>query len=450
MKMRKLLTIAFLMFAALINVHSQEIDNVWTLERCIEHANKNNLAIKISELKTEYAKKSYNQSYFNVLPDLGASIDHEFGSGRLLIIDSYEWENRKSQQGSVGIGSNLTLFNGLQNYNEIQESKFLFLKSKEDLEVLKNDITLSLAAYYLEVLFSEEMLEVAKSQYEVSSLQVERSKRLVEIGNSARSELYDIQAQAANDKLALTNAQTRLNLAVLDLTQILDLDSVGDFNVYRPELSVELINIPSSISDIYADARDERPEVKSAEYLVLAQKKKLAQAQGGRSPRVYLGGIYYSRYLKDAVHPLTGSAEYTYADQLKDNRYAQLSVGVDIPIFNKFQTQTNISHSRIILKEYDLMLEQSVQQLYKKIQQAYADALGAFENYNSAAEAVKSNEEAFNYAKERFEVGLVNSVDFNIAKNNLTKAKSDLVQAKYQYIFKVKMLEYYQGKPMQL
>jgi outer membrane protein len=448
--MRNLLTVVCLLSTVIMNIYSQEKDNVWTLERCIEHANENNLAIKISELQTEFAKKSYTQSYFNALPDLGASVDHNLSSGRSLNTETYEWENRKKQQGSMGVGSNLTLFDGLQNYNEIQESKFLFLKSQEDLEVLKNEITFSLAAYYLEVLFSEELLEVAKSQFELSLLQVERSRRLVEVGNSARSELYDLQAQTATDKLVLTNAQTKLNLAILDLTQILDMDSVGNFQVYRPELNVEQIEIPANISEIYSIAKEERPEVKSAEYQVLAQKKRLAQARGGRSPRVYLGGLYYSRYLKDAVHPLTGSSEYSYADQLKDNRYAQLSVGLDIPIFNKFQTQTNISHSRIILEEYDLMLEQSVQLLYKKIQQAYADAIGALDKYYSAMEAVKSNEEAFNYAKQRFDVGLVNSVDFNIAKNNLTKAKSDHVQAKYEYIFKVKILEFYQGKPIQL
>lgn len=448
--MKKSLIFAGILILSFFTGFAQNVENVWTLEKCIEHANKNNLSIKISELQADYARKTYQQSYFNLLPDLGASADHYLSSGRSLNLESYEWENRKKQQGSLGIGSDLTLFSGLQNYNSIQESKFLFLKSKEDLEVLKNDITLSLAAYYLEVLFNEELLEVARSQYEVSSMQVERSRRLVEVGNSARSELYDIQAQAATDKLALTNAQTNLKLAILDLTQILDLDSVGDFQIFKPEFVVEDIDIPASVTDIYTLAKENRPEVKSAEYQVLAQKKSLAQLRGEKSPKVYLGGIYYSRYLKDAVHPLSGSPEYSYADQLKDNRYGQLTVGVDIPIFNKFQTQTNISHSKILLEEYHLKLDQSIQILYKKIQQAYADAIGAFEKYHSASEAVKSNEEAFNYARQRFDVGLVNSVDFNIAKNNLTKAKSDLVQAKFEYIFKVKILEFYQGKPIKL
>jgi len=450
MKIRTIIISLFLLLFMQMAAFTQDSDNMWTLERCIEHANTNNLEIKISELETEFAKRTYMQSYFDVLPDLGAGIDHQLSSGRSLNLETYSWENREKQQGSLGVGSNLTLFDGLQNYNQIQANKFLFLKSKEDLEALKSDIMLRLSAYYLEILFNEELVEVARSQYEVSSLQVERSRKLVDVGNAARSALYDMEAQAATDKLELTNAETRLNYSILDLTQLLDLDSVGDFEIYHPELELESLSLPSNFAEIFNSAKEERPEVKSADYMVQAQRRMLAKNRGARSPRVYLGGLYYSRYLKDAVHPITGSTEYAYLDQLNDNRYAQLSVSMDIPIFNRMQTQTRISKSRIQLKEYNLMYDQTLQKLYKTIQQAYYDALGALENYRSASEAVKSNEEAFNYAKQRFEVGLISSVDFNIAKNNLTKAKADFIQAKYQYIFKIKILDHYQGKPIQL
>jgi outer membrane protein len=432
-----------------LTLPAQEAE-IWTLERCINYALENNLEIKRQELQTILTEKDYKQDKYNLMPSLGAGIEHQLSSGRSLNIETYEWENRKIQQGSAGVRSDLTLFGGLQNYNSIQQGKFLFLSSQADLETLINDKTLTLAAYYLDILFSEELLEVAQSQYETTLLQVERNKKMVEVGNAARAELLEIQAQAASEKLKVTEADNTLNLAILDLTQLLDLDSVGNFQIYKPDLDVELIESPLSVTEIYSTAVTNMPEIKSAEYSLLAQEKAVAIAKGSRWPELYLSGLYYSRYLKDATNPVSPEEAYALNNQLKDNQYAQLTIGLSIPIFSKLQTQTNISKSKVLLKDYNYMLDQQKQVLYKKIQQYHADAVAAHEKYVSALEAVLSNEEAFNYTQQKFEVGLVNSVDFNIAKNNLAKARSDLAQAKYEYIFKIKILDFYQGKPIQL
>lgn len=437
---------AFFIFS---NLSAQDED-VWTLERCINYALENNLEIKRQELQTVLTEKDFQQNKYNLLPSLGAGLEHQLSSGRSLNIETYEWENRSKQQGSAGVRSDLTLFNGLQNYNSIQKGKFMFLSSTADLETMKNEKTLTLAAYYLDILFSEELLEVAKSQYDVTLLQVERNKKMVEVGNAARSELLEIQAQAASEKLNVTEATNTLNIAILDLTQLLDLDSVGNFSIYKPDLDVELLKDPPAVSEIYESAVNSMPEIKSAEYMVRAQERSVAIARGGRWPQLYLSGLYYSRYLKDAPNPINPGEAYALNTQLKDNQYAQLTIGLDIPIFSKLQTQTNISKSKVQLKDYNYMLEQEKQVLYKKIQQYHADAVAAHEKYISALEAVNSNEEAFNYTQQKFEVGLVNSVDFNIAKNNLAKARSDLAQAKFEYIFKIKILDFYQGKPIQL
>ncbi len=197
------------------------------------------------------------------------------------------------------------------------------------------------------------------------------------------------------------------------------------------------------------------PEIKSGEYLVKAQEKRVAYNQGARVPEVYLRGLYYSRYLFDAQNPLdpdpiNPTLQYPIGDQIRDNRYAELTLGVSFPIFNRFNTQTNISKSKVALSDYNLALEQEKQVLYKNIQQAHANALSSLEKYNSAKEAVRFNQEAFNYTTQKFEVGLVNSVDFSVAKNNLSKAESDLAQAKYEYIFRMKILDFYQGKDIHL
>jgi outer membrane protein len=451
MKERSLLLLTGL-WLAIAGTFAQEAIP-WTLEKCIDYAHENNIAIKRKELSSRLYEKDYDQSKYDLFPSLGVGIEHQLSSGRSLNLEKYEWENRSKQQGSAGLRSDVTLFKGFYNMNNIKASKFAFLSSQQDLETMKNEITLELAGYYLNILFAEELLEVAKSQYEVTMLQVEKSRRLVEVGNSARSELLEIQAQAASEKLNIITAENQLRLSVLDLIQLLDLDSVGDFKIFKPDLSVELAGDLSTVNYIYEAALSNMPEIQGARYVVKAREHMLARSKGNRSPELYLSGLYYSRYLNGAVNPLdpnplAPTLDYPLADQLKDNRYAQATLGLSIPVFSRFQTQTNISKAKIELADSEYALEQQMQALYKKIQQAHADALGALEKYNSAVEAIHSNEEAFNYTQQKYDVGLVNSVDFNIAKNNLTKARSELVQAKYEYIFKIKILDFYQGKPI--
>jgi outer membrane protein len=444
-------TIITILLAAinLISVSAQEKD-FWSLEKCIGYAIDNNIQVKRKELQTELTEKDYTQSFFNFTPTLNAGLEHSWSTGRALNIELYRWENLQQTYGSMGVRSEVTLFNGLRNLNTVAQRKYSFLSSKEDLEKTKNDITLLIMNYYLQILFDEELLEVSKSQYDVTLLQVEKTKRLVEVGNVAMGQLYEIQAQAATEKLDYTVKKNTLQLSVLDLVQILDLDSVGNFAIIHPEnLSVENTLLPSGYNDVLAYALYNMPEIKSSEYMVKSSEKNLAIQRGERSPEVYLSGVYYSRYQNGTLN-MIDSTNYLLSDQLKDNQYSQITLGVSIPVFNRYQTQTAISKAKIALADSKFQLEQHKQILYKRIQQAHTDAVGAFEKYQSALEAVKFNEESFNYTRQKYEVGLVNAVDFSVAKNDYSKAKSDLAQAKYEYIFKVKILDFYTGKKIQL
>ncbi len=448
----RLVTSGLFIFAFVAGAFAQQ--QTWTLQDCISYAHENNLTIKREELNTQLAVEDYEQSRFDLLPNLNFGANHDISSGRSLNLETYEYENRKIQQGSVGLRSRVTVFSGLENLNNIQKQKFLFMKSEEDLKKVKNDISLSIATNYLQILFDEEILEVAKSQYEVTRLQVERTERLVEVGNVAKGELLEIKAQAATEKLNVTNAENNLHLSVLDLTQLLDLDSIGNFTIYRPEdLSVESLGLPAPVDKVFETSLMVMPEIQGSGYFVQSAEKDLAIARSQRWPELYLDGLYYSRYVNGLMNPLDTIPpfdDYLLTDQIVDNQYRQLTVGIAIPLFNRFNTQTQISKSKINLEDAELQRELARQSLYKTIQQSHADALAALEKYNSAFEAVSSNEEAFNYTQQKFEVGLVNSVDFNIAKNNLTRARSDLVQAKFEYIFKMKILDFYQGKPISL
>ena len=407
----------------------------------------NNIQIKRQELQGLIAGKNYNQSKFELLPDMNVGFEHIYSSGRSLNTEIYEWENRKQQQGSLGMRSQMTIFNGLQNINSIKQQKYNLKSAIEDLEKAKNDISVYITTAYLQILFDQELLNVAKDQYEITTVQVDKTETLVKIGNVSKGTLLEIKAQAAGEKLIIIQRNNQLRISKLTLVQLLDLEKPEEFSIATPEdLSIE--NQPTVIltDSVFEYAVINMPEVKSAEYMLQSQRKALAISRGRRSPELYLSGLYYSRYMQDATNPLDPGIKYSMDNQLKDNQYKQLTVGLSIPIFNKLRVQRDISIAKVNMLDAQYNLRQSKQTLYKNIQQAYSDAISALEKYYSSSDAVKSMEEAFEYTSEKFDVGFSSSIDYNIAKQNLSKAQSDLLQAKYEYLLRLKILDFYNGE----
>jgi outer membrane protein len=418
----------------------------WTLEDCIKYAQEKNITVKRKELSTKTSKNDLLQSKLNVLPSVNAGGSHNISSGRYLNTDTYTWENIDlSQDGYVYASSDVTIFNGLQNYNYIQKSKFDLLQSLSELEKAKNDIGINVATAYLQVLYTEELVVVAQSQFELSKLQVERSRKLMEVGNSSRGSLLEIQAQAAREQVSLTNAENNRNIAYLNLTQMLELDSIGDFKIQKPDtLVIEGIAPLQSVRDIYNQALLSMPEIKGAEYLLSSSEKQLAISKGKLSPSLTLSGSISSNYYENRTD------KYSYIQQIKENPSKELSLNLSIPIFNKYSTRTQISNSKILVYDAEYNLAGTKKDLYKSIQQAHADAVNAFQNYLSRKESVLSSEEAFKYMQQKYDVGLSSAVDYNTAKTDLLKAKSDLVQSKYEYVFKTKILDFYRGAPLKI
>jgi len=447
--MRKSVTTLLFVFLLLgsINLNAQK---QWSLQECINYALQNNIQIKRQELQTQIAKNNYRQSKFERLPDLGAQWSHQYNSGRSLNMEQYTWENRNLQQGSLGISSNVTIFEGMQITNSIQYYRLNLEKSLADLEKAKSDISLNIALAYLDILFNDDLLQVAKSQLEISNQQVEKNLKLMEVGSIAKGNLLETQAQAAREQVNVTTVQNSLNLSYLNLTQLLDLDSIGDFRILKPDsLAVEEKAVLESVNDIYAASITKRPEIKSSELNLVVQQKNLAISKGRLYPTLSLNGSYYSRYNETAQDLLSSNPDnYPYSSQIKDNQYKQLSLNLSVPIFNKLSTRKNINNSKISVKDAEYTLSQTQQALYKEIQQAHADALAAYDKYMSSNKAVSFSEEAFKYAQQKLDVGMISIVDYNLSKNNLTKAKSDLIQAKYEYIFKIKVLDFYKGLPI--
>jgi outer membrane protein len=444
--------ILFLCFLATLGLAPVKAQKVWSLEECISYALENNLQIKRQEGNVEYNKNNMNQSYYNMLPNANGQINQGWNSGQTFDYFSSQYTNQNYWSSNWGLNSNLLLFNGFQTWNSIARSKYNFLKSQSDLDKSKNDISTQLALGYLQVLFTKELLDVAKSKLEVTSLQSERTRKMLEVGNVAQGEYLQIKAQESNDKTALINAQNNLEIAYLTLTQMLDLDSVQGFEIVVPEnIEVELLSPVASVQDIFAVALTTMPQIKSAQYALKSAEKELNMAWGQLSPTINLnGGLYsfYSQIAPDPVNP-EGPAP-NFNEQFKTNFNKQVGLGVQIPLFNRLQVKTNISNSKLQVYDFKFQLDQAKLALYKEVQQAQADATAAQEKYYSSVDAVKYNEEAFKYTSQKLEVGLVNSVDYNVAQNNLISAKSSMLQAKYEYIFKLKILDLYMGKPIVL
>ncbi len=429
--------------------------NIWTLEDCILYAFENNLQIKQQVLNTEYNENMLSQSRVSLAPDLNAGASHALSWGRALDQTTYEFtEEEQIMSSNMNITSSVTLFNGLQQYNTIKQNEFNLLASFQDLEKLKNDISLLIASAYLQILFNKELLGVAENQLETTRQHVERTRKLVEAGSLAKGSLLEIQAQEASEELNVINAQNQLDISFLTLTQILDLDSVGDFTIEIPEFEdIATQEILLTVNSVYNDALSILPQIKSAEYQLESSLKGLDIARGNRAPTLNLNGSFGTGYsdIRERFNPATLEMEpYPFSDQIQDNRSTTMSLGLRVPIFNGWMANTNISNAKLQVLNSRLALETEKNNLYKDIQQSYADAVAARKKYLATEEALVSMEESFMYTEQKFEVGLVNTVDYNTEKNRLTTTQSDLLQAKYDYIFRMKILDFYRGIPLSL
>jgi outer membrane protein len=417
----------------------------WTLTDCIDYAHANNLQIKRQQLQAEISKNNFFQSKLNILPSVNAGFDRNYNFGSSLIRDTIY--DSKVMQDNMWASANVDLFTGLQNYNRIKMNEFSMLAKLQDVEKEKIEITLNIATAYLDILFKKELLQVTTSQMDIAMQQVERTKKLVDAGSVAKGDLLEIQAQLASEKYNVTNAKNNLKLSYLNLTQILDLDSVAGFEIdFQDTISINLLSEILPEMDVYYTALGYLPHIKSAELQLKSYEKAMAIQKGKLSPTIYASTSIGSTYIfNNEAYEVP-----SYSKQIDLNMNKSVGIGISIPIFNKWQVMNGISNSKIQVSDAELQLSQLKQQLYKEIQQAHNDAVSARDKYNSAVEAVSSYNESFKYTEQKYNVGIVNSVEYNIAKNNFIKAQSDLLQAKYQYIFSVKILDFYKGVPISL
>src|SRR3989339_782587 len=259
----------------------------WTLERCIEYALKNNIQIKQQELNSEYAKNNLRQSKLNILPTVNGSAAQNYSWGRSVDRFTNTFSEDRTMSVNFGLSSSITVFNGFQNYNTVRQKNFDMMAGLQNLEKAKNDISLSISSSYLQILFNLEFLEIAKSQLDITKLQVERTKKLVDAGSVANGNLLQVEAQAAQEDLQVVNAENNLTLSYLTLIQLLDIDSVEFFQIDKPDFENFDMSAALLTADlVYLEAEKNLPQVRASEYSLRSAESGLALARGNMSPRL--------------------------------------------------------------------------------------------------------------------------------------------------------------------
>lgn len=433
-----------------------EAQQVWTLEDCLRHAQEHNLSIKQAELNATLSKDALTQSKLSLLPSLNGTASNSYNFGRNIDPYTNTFTVDRVRTNNFGLSSGMTLFNGFQNINNIRKSNYDYLASQYDAEKVANDVSVNLVTAYLQLMYNKELVAVQTDKQLLSQLQVDRIAKMVEVGRLPKGNLLETESQMAQEELQLINAQNQVDIAVLNIKQLLDLSATTPFDIVSPSVVVEANKLVVGLEEVYAAAYTNLPDIKSASTKVSSAERSLAMAQGGRAPRLSLSGSVGTGY-SDAREQIAGIdtlngdiiyTEYPFDDQLDDNLSQSLSFSLSLPIFNAWQANNSVSRAKIGLLQSKYNLQEAENRLRKQIEQAYADALAAHKKYLASTKSVEALSESFRYIEEKYEVELVSTYEYNDAKNNLFQAEADLLQAKYDFIFKRKMMDFYMGNEL--
>ncbi|NOR28546.1 MAG: TolC family protein [Lutibacter sp.] len=438
----KIVTILALIFFISINAQ----DKKWTLQECVNHALDNNITIKQNRLNVEISQENVISTKGNFLPNLNASTSGNLNFGSGFDPVSQDRVSTSTFGGSFGINSGITVFNGYRNLNTYKQAQLGVEGSELDLEKIQDDISLFVVNTYLNVLFAKENLSVAKVQFEISKKQIENATAKFDAGVKPKGDLLNAQSTAATDEQSVISFENTLNLALLDLAQLLQVNPIG--------FDVEVINVESpSVSllyknpnEVYQKALTNRPEIKKAQLDIESADLSVEIAKASFLPSVSLGanvGTGYGFNLKNNSH-------IPYFTQLDDNLGYGVSFSVNIPIFNRNQTKSNVNRQKINYEISKFGLENEKLQLQQTIQKAYYDAKAAAKTFEAAEKSLIAQNEAFKNAQESYNLGAMTQFDFDQVRNRFVNAEGAIIRAKYDYVFKTKVLKFYFGEPITL
>ena len=439
--MRRIILTAALVAAFAAGAQAQE--RVWTLPQCIDHALENNLSVKRSGLNVEQREIDLNTAENNRLPSVSGSAGQNFSFGRGLTADN-TYANTNTTNTSFSVGAQVPVFNGFQIKHNIELSKLNLAAATADLEKAKDDIRVAVAQAYVQILYNMEILDVARSQVEIDSLQVVRLTEMASNGMVASADVSAQEATLAQSRVSATQAENNVALAILDLTQLLELPSPEGFRIARPSvegLETVMLMDPEAI---YAEAVQFKPAVKAEEIRLDQALKSIDLAKDSFLPSLSLSGGLGTNYYTSSGFPSAG-----FSSQLKNNFSQYIGLNLSVPIFSHFSNRNQVRNARLQYSSQEIVLDNSRKSLYKEIQQAYYNAVGSQAKYRSSQVAAASAEDAFELAQAKYENGKSGITEFNEAKGRYMSAASNLVQARYEYLYQSKILDFYRGRDLE-
>ena len=460
------------------NITIQAQSKKWTLEECVTYAIQNNISIKQSELDSKMALIDKKSAVGRFLPSLNASASHSWNIGLNQDITTGLLQNKTTQFTSAGANVGIDIYSGLQNQNTLRKANLSIVAAKYQLVKMKEDIALNVANAFLQVLFNKENLKVQKEQLRINEKQYARSEELVKVGSIPRGDLLDVKATLALNNQNVITAENSLLISKLSLSHLLQLKDFENFDVVDDTDVKDANNIMAQTpSAIYEKAFEGRTELKIARTNLEIAEKNVAIAKGAFQPT--LQGFYsfnsrvaYSDRVTGVIpntsNPtsIVGFVEGTnqnvlspnftrvlgnpapFFDQFNTNKGQSFGMQLSVPIFNGFSARNNVERSKVSLERSKIAVEQQNLDLQRNVYTAFADAKGALNAYESSVAALEARQGAYNYATEKYSVGLMNSFDFNQSQTLLTNAQSEVLRTKYDYIFKIKILEFYFGIPL--
>ena len=441
--MKKISILIILLVLVKSDLSAQE--KQWSLRECCDYAIEHSISIKQQQNQRRQQELQLSTAKNSRLPDLSASMGQNFSFGRGLTSENV-YSNTNTSNTSLGVNTSVPLFTGFQIPNQIKLAKLNLEGATADLEKAKNDIRMKVAEAYVQILYDMELSDVARLQIDIDSAQVARLEAFVKNGKAAEAELSQQKATLANSRLTATQADNNYRLAVLTLTQLLELPTPEGFTIVRPDISeiMGLTGLAGLTPDlIYAEALGIKPEILSQQLKLKGYEHSIKIAQAANYPTLSLNGGLGTNY-----YTTSGFESDGFGSQLKNNFSQSIGLNLSIPIFNRFKTRNNIRSARIDHENQQLQLENTKKTLYKEIQQVYYNALNAQTREKSSEEAVQSTKDAFQLMQAKYENGKATITEFNESKNNYLKSESNLVQARYENLYQHALLDFYRGREL--
>jgi outer membrane protein len=465
-----------LLLLLLLNPISGFSQKQWSLQECVDYAVQHNLSVKQQFIATVSQENAVNQSFYSFFPTLNASGSGSFNWGRSVDPFSYQFYNTEIKSINPSLSSNVTIFNGFQLQNTLRQSKLNFMAGQNDLKKIQNDISLSVVSAYLQFLYTKEQFKLTQSRVNESQRQRDRTKAMTDAGVMTQGNLLDAESQLANEELNNITAENQNTIARLSLAQLLELDSIANFDIVTPQVDIPTSSVLNSTADeLFQLALSHLPEIKSATFKEESALTSVSIARGSYMPRLTMFGSLSTGYSSTARNangePLflgyfptgyvTTSGENVLAPvsitdyvktplstQFDNNITKAVGVSLSIPIFNGFSSRYRVSNAKLNLLSAETSLQQSKNTVFKSVQQAVTDANAAQKKFQALTKSVTALNEAYMYAEKRYNAGLTSSLEFLTATNNLTRGKVELLQAKFDLIFKIKVLDFYAGNPL--